>query len=167
MAVIDSNESVNLANLALNPPVLTQARLNGAPIRGIKAIVAIAANDSATSKWRIARIPSNAILHQITISTTAQASSTDFDLGVAYSPNKNSGITPTNAVNCLADALTLITASRALDGLKDVSIANSFKELWELAGLSVDPCCDLDIIFTANTIGTAGGTVGFKIEYTV
>ena len=165
MAVIDSNESVNLANIALNPPVLPQAKTNGAPVQATTSIVAIAATDSATSKWRIARLPSNALLHQLTVSTTAQTGSTDFDIGVAYNPDKLSGATV--SVNCLADALTLATASRALDGLKDVSIANSAKELWEVAGLTSDPQCDLDLIFTANTIGTAGGTCGFKIEYKI
>lgn len=67
----------------------------------------------------------------------------------------------------MADALTLATASKALDGLNNVSVANSAKELWELAGLGVDPKTELDIILTAITIGTAGGTVGFKIEYKI
>jgi hypothetical protein len=163
MPVINSNEIVNLANIALNPPVLPQAKTNGASVQVATAIVNVATTDSATSTWRLARLPSNALLHQLTVSTTAQTGSTDFDIGVAYNPDKLSGALIN--VNCLADALTLATASRSLDGLKDVSITNSAKELWELAGLSIDPQCDLDIIFTANTIGTAGGTCGFKIEY--
>lgn len=165
MAVINSNETVNLANIALVPPVLPLAKTNGAPVQATTAIVSVATSDSATSTWRVARLPSNALLHQLTVSTTAQTGSTDFDIGIAYNPDKLSGALIN--VNCLADALTLATASRALDGLKDVSIANSGKELWELAGLTADPQCDLDILFTANTIGTAGGTVGFKIEYKI
>jgi hypothetical protein len=163
MAVINSNETVNLANIALNPPVLPQAKTNGASVQAITAIVSVATTDSATSTWRVARLPSNALLHQLTVATTAQTASSDFDIGIAYNPDKLSGALIN--VNCLADALTLATASRALDGLKDVSIGNSAKELWELAGLFTDPQCDLDIIFTANTIGTAGGTCSFKIEY--
>lgn len=165
MAVIDSNESVNLANIALNPPVLPQAKTNGASVQAVTSIVSIATTDSATSKWRFARLPSNTLLHQLTVATTAQAGSTDFDIGVAYNPDKNVGATI--SVNCLADALTLASASRTLDGLKDVSIADSAKELWQLAGLTSDPSCDLDLIFTANTIGSAGGTVGFKTEYKI
>ena len=171
MAVINSNEIVNLANLALVPPVMPQAKTNGGQIHSITSIVNIATTDSATSTWRIARLPSNALLHQLTVSTTAQTGSTDFDIGIAYNPDKASGavivVDGVSKVNRLADALTLATASRSLDGLKDVSIADSAKELWELAGLSADPKCSLDIILTANTIGTAGGTCGFKIEYKV
>lgn len=163
MAVINSNETVNLANIALNPPVLPQAKTNGTYVQATIAIVSVATTDSATSTWRLARLSSNTLLHQLTVSTTAQTGSTDFDIGIAYNPDKLSGAVID--ADCLADALTLATASRSLDGLKDVSIGNSAKELWELAGLSVDPQCDLDIIFTANTIGTAGGTCGFKIEY--
>lgn len=165
MAVINSNEIVNLANLALVPPVMPQAKTNGGQIHSITSIVSIATNDSATSTWRIARLPSNALLHQLTVSTTAQTNSTDFDIGIAYNPDKVSGAVID--VDCLAEGLTLATASRALDGLKDVSITNSAKELWELAGLSADPKCSLDILLTANTIGTVGGTCGFKIEYKV
>ena len=165
MAVINSNEIVNLANLALVPPVMPQAKTNGGQIHSITSIVSIATNDSATSTWRIARLPSNALLHQLVVSTTAQTNSTDFDIGIAYNPDKASGAVID--VDCLAEALTLATASRSLDGLKDVSIANSAKELWELAGLSADPKCSLDIVLTANTIGTVGGTCGFKIEYKV
>jgi hypothetical protein len=162
---LNPNEIVNLANLALVPPVMPQAKTNGGQIHSITSIVSIATNDSATSTWRIARLPSNALLHQLTVSTTAQTGSTDFDIGIAYNPDKVSGAVID--VDCLADGLTLATASRALDGLKDVSITNSAKELWELAGLSADPKCSLDILLTANTIGTAGGTCGFKIEYKV
>jgi hypothetical protein len=165
MAVINSNEIVNLANLALVPPVMPQAKTNGGQIHSITSIVNIATTDSATSTWRIARLPSNALLHQLTVSTTAQTGSSDFDIGIAYNPDKASGAVID--VDCLAEALTLATASRSLDGLKDVSIANSAKELWELAGLTADPKCSLDILLTANTIGTAGGTCGFKIEYKV
>jgi len=165
MAVINSNESVNLANLALVPPVMPQAKTNGAPILAITSIVAIGTSDLPNSMWRVARLPSNALLHKLVVSTDAQTGSTDFNIGVAYNPNKSSGATIN--VNCLADALTLATASRALDGLKDVSIANSAKELWQLAGLTADPQCSLDIILTGKTIGTAGGTCGFKIEYKV
>jgi len=165
MAVINSNEIVNLANLALVPPVMPQAKTNGGQIHSITSIVTIATTDNATSTWRIARLPSNALLHQLTVSTTAQTGSTDFDIGIAYNPDKVSGAVID--VDCLAEALTLATASRSLDGLKDVSIANSAKELWELAGLTADPKCSLDILLTANTIGTAGGTCGFKIEYKV
>jgi hypothetical protein len=165
MATKNPNEIVNLANLALVPPVLPQAKTNGGQIQSITSIVSIATDDTAASIWRIARLPSNTLLHQLTVATTAQTGSSDFDIGIAYNPDKVSGATI--SVNCLADALTLATASRVLDGLKDVSIANSAKELWELASLTADPKCNLDLILTANTIGTAGGTVGFKIEYKV
>ncbi|WP_248785810.1 hypothetical protein, partial [Escherichia coli] len=66
MTILNSNESVNLANIALNPPVLPQAKTNGAPVQAVTSIVPIATTDEATSKWRIARLPSNALLHQLT-----------------------------------------------------------------------------------------------------
>lgn len=165
MAIVNSNEIVNLANLALIPPVMPQAKTVRGSILSTTAIVSIATTDNANSTWRIARLPSNTLLHQITVSTTAQTGSTDFNLGVAYAPDKVSGSVILD--NCLADALTLATASKAIDGLNNVSVANSAKELWELAGLTVDPKTELDIILTAITIGTAGGTAGFKIEYKI
>jgi len=165
MTVTNLNESVNLANLALNPPVMPQAKTNGAPIQGVTAIISIATDASSTSTWRLARLPSNAIIHNIIGSCTAQTGSTDFRIGVAYSPNKASGATISAA--CFATGLSFASASRVLDGTLSLAITDSAKEIWEVAGLAADPKTELDIILTAQTIGTAGGTAGFKIEYKI
>ena len=165
MPVTNLNETVNLANLALNPPVMPQAKTNGAPVQAITAIVSIATDASSTSTWRLARLPSNAIIHNIIGSCTAQTGTTDMRIGVAYSPNKVSGATINAA--CFASGLTFASASRVLDGTASLAITDSAKEIWEVAGLTADPKTELDIILTAQTIGTAGGSAGFKIEYKV
>jgi hypothetical protein len=166
MAIVNSNELLNLAGAALAIPVASPAKINGSKVQYIAAKVAIAAGDDDTSTFRVARLPSNSVLKEIKIGCTAITGGTDFNLGVARSPS-TSGLGAVIDDNALADALTFATASTfGLDGLKDVSVDNFTKELWELAGLTADPDTTLDIVLTAITIGTAAGTVSFKIEFT-
>lgn len=166
MAIVNSNEIINLAGAALAVPVASPAKTNGGSVRYIAAEVTIAAGDDDTSTFRIARLPSNAVLKEIKIGCTAITGGTDFNLGIANSPS-TSGVGAVIDDNALADALSFASASTfGLDGLKDVAVADFDKEIWQLAGLTADPDTTLDIILSAITIGTAAGTVSFKIEYT-
>lgn len=167
MAVIDGYETINLGKLMATPPTLPQSKTNGAHIQHIFARVEVADTDSDTSKWRIARLPSSCIITSIRVGCTAITGGTSFDLGVARIPSDVSG--ETISQTCFASGLDLSTASLfGLDGMENLALSNHLgKELWEVAGLPSNPKRDLDLLLTANTVGTADGTIGFKIEYVI
>ena len=161
MAIVNGNELLNLTGAALAVPTLSASKTNGARVQYVAATLEVAAADDNASTFRVARLPSNVILKEIKVGCDAITAGTDYDLGIAYA---NGAVIDANN---LADALDFSSASKfALDGLKDVAIENLGKELWQLAGLTVDPNSSLDILLTANAIGTAAGTISFKIEFT-
>lgn len=163
MAVVRS-DSINITGLDLIPPVMPSSANNGADLKVVRGQVAILAADVDTNQFRMARLPSNAVIHSITVLCDAITGGTDYDLGIAYPTNKGGAVI--DADN-LMDGQSLATASKVLDGFAAVAIENRYKQLWELAGLTADPGHNLDIVLTANTIGTTDGDVVIEIRYTM
>lgn len=161
MAIVRSDD-INISNLDSVPPVLTNSANNGGDIKFIRSHVAIAAADADGDQFRMARLPSNAVIKEIKILCDAITNGTDYDLGIAYTPNKGGAVI--NANN-LMDGQTLASASKTIDGFANVAIENRYKQLWELAGLASDPGFNLDLVLTANTVGSAAGDVVIEIEY--
>jgi len=158
------SDSINVTGLDSVPPVMPSSNNNGADIKHIRGQVAILAADADTNEFRMARLPSNAVIKDIKVLCDAITGGTDYDLGVAYPISKGGA---TIVKDCLMDGQTLATASKVLDGFSKPAIENRFKQLWELAGLASDPNHNLDIVLTGNTIGTADGDVVIEILYTM
>lgn len=122
-----------------------------------------AAADDDTSTYLIAKsVPSSFRPVKITVMTTAITSGTDYDLGV-YHPRTGAAVTK----DLFMDGQTLASASRTLDGLANVSLANigALKSIAEL--LSLTPTTALpeyDIVLTGNTVGSAAGDVVVLID---
>lgn len=134
------------------------ARVSGDEERVMVATVEIAAADDDGSKYRMFKsIPSNFIPTEITIACDTITGGTDYELGI-YKTNLGAviskGLLMTNQT--LATALTRATGHQL--GLAAVDIANIYKTLGELSGQTdIDPA--YDIVLTADTVGTAAGTV--------
>jgi len=158
-----NKESINISGLDSVPAVLPSSANNGADLKFIRGQYAIAAADADGDSYVMARLPSNAVIKEIKVLCDAITGGTDFDLGVNYPPNKGGTVID---ADCLMDGQTLATASKVLDGFAAPAIENRYKELWEIAGLTADPCHNLDIVLTGNTVGTAAGDVVVEIAYT-
>lgn len=134
------------------------ARVSGDAERVMVATVEIAAADDDGSKYRMFKsVPSNLIPTEITITCDAITGGTDYELGI-YKTNLGAviskGLFMTNQT--LASALTRATGHQL--GLAAIDIANVYKTMGELSGQTdVDPA--YDIVLTADTVGTAAGTV--------
>ena len=163
MAFVRS-DSINITGLDSVPPVMPSSANNGADLKFVRGHVGILAADVDTNQFRMARLPSNAVIRSITVLCDAITGGTDYDLGIAYPTNKGGAVI--DADN-LMDGQTLATASKVIDGFAAVAIENRYKALWELAGLAADPAHNLDIVLTANTVGTADGDVVIEIQYTM
>jgi len=166
MAVVDKAGSVNNLSSVDTPNALVgEIVTNGAKLRFIRETVEIAAADDDGSKYRLARIPANAVIKEATIACDAITGGTDFDLGFYDIPSKNSGAVIVK--DCLMNGQTLASASRTIDGLQSVAIENLQKKAWEIASLSADPKKLVDVVLTGNTVGTAAGTVTLTLVYTL
>jgi hypothetical protein len=135
---------------------------NAALVTGDKIIVMvqteeIAAADDDGSVFRFFKaVPSNLIPVEITVTCDAITSGTDFDLGLY----KVGGAVVEKDVlmdgQTLASALTRATGHQL--GLAAVNIADATKTLGQLS-TQTDVDMAYDICLTANTIGSAAGTV--------
>lgn len=153
MAVEDKYVDANLVAGKLAKSALSQ----GAETITMVATVEIAAADDNGSVYRFFKsVPANLIPLEITIACDAITSGTDYDLGLY----KVDGAVVDKDVlmdgQTLASALTRATGHQL--GLQTVNIADAGKSLGELSA-QTNPDLSYDIALTANTVGTAAGTV--------
>ena len=136
-------------------------------VRTIIANISIASADAANGDiYRVATLPVDAVITRVLIKTTALTSATDNDLGFY----KTNGGDVADA-DILADGQTLASASKSLDGLKDVSVANTGKTIYDLykavnsAGTALDGEKYADVALKLNTAPTANGNISVEIDY--
>lgn len=131
---------------------------NGQELIRMVATVEIAAADDDGSKYRLFKaVPSSFKPVSCTVMCDAITGGTDYDLGL-YNTNMGSVVDK----DVLMDGQTLATASRVLDGLGIVDIADigAKKSLAELLALNPSTAKPAyDVVLTANTVGSAAGTV--------
>lgn len=119
----------------------------------------IAAADDDGSVYRIAQIGSSDVLLSATVMCDAITGGTDFEMGL-YNTNTGSVVSK----GLFMTGQTLATASKVLDGIAAVDIANRDKEIYEMLSLTTDPKKVYDIALTGDTVGTAAGTVTVVLE---
>ena len=155
MAVEDKYVETQTAAEKLGKAALTQ----GAKPIIMVATEEIAAADDDGSVYRLFKsVPSNLIPVQIDILTDGITGGTDYDLGL-YKVGVGGAAVDKDALmdgQTMASALTRATGQGL--GLGIVDVANVGKTLGELsAQTTVDT--SYDIALTANTVGTAAGTI--------
>jgi hypothetical protein len=163
MAVVTSAGSRIMTGLTSTPVVLADAGEGGGRVKCWVETVETSAADSTTSTYLMARLDSNVrifgsskISHDTLGSTTAT-----FDIGVY---NTGSVTYFTNNSTAINDGIVCST-SGTKDFIKDR--ANWGKRLWELAGLSADPKCQMDIKLSLEDahLSSGAGTVTVEIYY--
>jgi hypothetical protein len=133
----------------------------GGRVRCVIEKVEVTAGASATSTYRLGKIPSNAVI--LPVSKLYWD-----DLDAAGAPTVDVGLEGdniTNDDNCLADGLDVTSAgSSALNG---GDIANAGLEAWDyVAGETVDPKEVLDIVATLkDAAASLGGTMVLELYY--
>lgn len=127
--------------------------------------VAVAAADDDGSIYRVFKaVPSELIPLKIDIETTTITAGTDYDLGL-YQTDLGAVVD----ADCLMDGQTMATASKALNGLGAVAAADALLPLWDLAAgvTSATKKGNYDIALTANTVGSAAGTIVVTAYFTM
>lgn len=127
------------------------------------AIVAGDDDNSIIHMWK--DIPASAVPILMPIGTSGMTASTVWDIGIAYTGKLDGTIGATISQNALGNDVDLssaivLSASNFLNGLNNISVANRFKNLAQLAGYTTGshPAA-FDIPFKGVTIGSANGTV--------
>lgn len=161
MAVANT-KSASITAFDNKPRQIVPGYKHGAPLRRSFDTAEVAAADDDGSVYRLLRLPSSACLKELNLLNDAIAGGTDYDVGVYRTADDGGAVV--NA-NIFCDAID-VTVARTLplnavfEGGLD--IINADTRLWELLGLTEDPHVDYDICITANTVGTAAGSVGLE-----
>lgn len=155
---IDSN--INASGQVVHP--LRALLSNGGELNVQYFSAAIAAADDDGSIYRITKdVDPNAVLLVAALGCSAITAGTDYDLGL-YRPRLGAVISK----DVFMDGQTFATAVRpfqgtgGISGLSNVAAGNLSKRIFEHAGHTVRTKLDsYDLALTANTVGTAAGTV--------
>lgn len=126
----------------------------------IAGYATVAAADDDGSTYLLAKsVPSSFKPVKAFIECDAITSGTDYDIGL-YNSVTGAEVDK----DLLVDGQTLATASKVLDGLSNVDLANlgQLKSLAELLGLTPTTAKgEYDIVLTGNTVGSAAGDVRY------
>ena len=167
MAVVDRNSDV-IANMVATPAVFNDPHTHGL-VREALGICTPAADDTQASVHRFVRIPTNARITDVLIAAADASSAGKYDFGFYYPADVNAGAVID--ADALADAFDLSGGPFYWSEVRTVSIvtiAESEKPAWELAGLSADPGGYFDIAGTIDTTFNGGPTtVGLKVRYVI
>lgn len=129
----------------------------------------VAAADSDTSVYRLARLPANAIPVRSEIYADASLGTSAFCLGL-YKPGVGGAVVDKDIFLAATDltAGVAVTAG-ANNGLTNLGgsdpVASVGLTLWELLGLSAPNREDYDLTLTADTAGAAAGTISGYLTY--
>lgn len=157
--------STLVTNLAAVPPKINDCKHSHGRLRLISDTIEIGSTDSDNSIYRMVPVYSSWSIKHVWLWNDAVSGGSDFDLGV-YLPSGDGGAAVD--VNAFADAVDMSSARVApLDLAFEVrDIANINQQVWQAAGLAVDPKRFYDLAFTAITIGSGGGTLTLAVHYT-
>ena len=172
MAVVDY-KSTAITGADATPATLSNRALVRGPAYKALAKFEIAAGDDDTTKLRICRLPSNAIVTSIKIYNDAIAGSTSWDVGLYQSGYNGGAVIDADLFASAVDINAGLAGTELrFEAATTAPIDYIEYRLWQIADLgaatyAADPQIEFDLVATANTIGTAAGTIIFVVEYTV
>lgn len=160
--------SAAISNADATPVVFNNSRITRAPLQEAIGTRQVPASASIASIIRLCRIPSNARISQVILSTDAFDTTGAGDVGIYQTAANGGAVVDADffaSAVVLTTALpnTAVTHESAVFGVEDVE-----KPLWEALGLTADPMRDYDVAITLTTANGAGATpdVTLRVQYT-
>lgn len=165
-------KSANVSNLDARPVILNGSFTNNSSlVHTVVKPVAVADTDELSDVSLLMVLSSGVGMHSLVLSNSALGASGAVSFGIFNGPDKvtigSTTYTPYQVISA-----TGITAAApmfaAANGTELLTVNTAGKRLWELAGLTSDPLCQLVIGFTVTTVyGTpVAGNVALRCIYT-
>lgn len=160
MAVVNTKSTL-ITNREALPATMSKAELAGNYTKHPVGLVEVAAADSDTSVYRFFSVRSSDRIHALLLKNDAITAGTSYDFGL-YDTLANGGAVVD--ADLFASAVDLSSGRTTdTDILNEaLDIDKSEKQVWELLGLSADPGKEYEVCATANTVGSAAGTIVLK-----
>jgi hypothetical protein len=177
-----------ITNIYARPRVLNKvSRAHGA-LYGAVATTAVLAADVDARIYPVVRLPADARIWALFVANSAIAGGTDYDLGVYNAGDWTQADQAAKDADILVDGISMATARDEMidpaqvlaaaigsifnclgQGTNAITGIQMFRELWEHAGDAAEPQAgtEYDLAWTANTVGTAAGTIKTAVLYTV
>lgn len=164
MAVANTKATL-ITNQDATPPVLSNPALNGRVINAAGTVETLAADD-ASSVYRLVRIPSNARILSLQVAADAITGASAADVGLYQTAQNGGAVLDADFFATDVDISSGIVFTDVLLEATVTDISKCEMPLWQLYGLTSDPCISYDICVTVNDV-TAAGTISAKVSYVI
>jgi hypothetical protein len=127
----------------------------------------VAAADDDGSKYRLMRnLPSESIISNVLIANDVITGGTDYDLGFYDTESLGGAVIDADALLDGGDLSSGHASGSELSGISAVDVANRGKTIWSLLGKTQsNKAASYDLVLTANTVGTAAGTITAIVDF--
>lgn len=160
-------KSTWITNAEATPKVLTDANRSVGRAFVAKSAATVAAAQAQSDIIRIVRVPSNARIDAVFLSTGDATTGGAIDIGI-YQTTENGGAVVDADLFASALALTGGPFNRSDQTWEsgEYTHAESAKPLWEVLGLSADSNREYDVAATVTTVGNGmDTTMVFEVHY--
>lgn len=174
MAQISHLKSAAITNSDATPPVANNTGAGAAGyLKEVTGSVVVVAADSIASTYRLARVPTNAKVKSVILTSQAQGQG-NVDVGVFYPT-----IGLTGKADLVANAIVAAFFASSVDltsAVQPTDVTNESgtytadlwsQPLWQAVGLSSDPGGYFDIVASVvtNAVTTGTGILGLSIRF--
>lgn len=158
MAVVNTIASTIAEEVRLQPWKVSGDAAQ--PVFSKSGHCAVGAGDDDTSTYRLLRLPSNARVLSLKLFCTAITAGTSYDFGLFAASST------VKSAACYASAVDLSSALSGVEvGFEARLLTAHRNKVWQDAGDSSDDGSAYDLVASANTVGTAAGTIMVICEY--
>lgn len=156
-----------ITNVVATPAVLTDTAKSVGDLKEASSVATVSATQSSGDIIRFVRVPSNARISEVLLSTGDATTAGAIDIGV-YQTAANGGAVVDADLFASALALTGGPFNNSDQTFEsgEFTYAESALPLWEVLGLTTDPKREYDIAATVTTTGNGmGTTMALKVRY--
>ena len=158
-----------IGNAVASPKVVTSANQSVGQLFSAKSVATVSATQTAGDVIRLVRVPSNARIDIVLLTTGDATTAGAIDIGL-YQTADNGGAVVDADLFSSALALTggpFANSNQTFES-GEYTYAESCLPLWQVIGLSADPCRDYDVAATVTTTGNGmGTTMVLEVRYVV
>jgi len=169
MAVV-TVKSAAITNRDATPKVLSLGRVQGDAVQQASGLATITSGDSATSKYILFSLPSNAIVRSLKYSAPDIGTTTAADFGLYRTTADGSAVVDVDfwasavAINAGPyNKVEIVNEAGAAGG----DITKMEQPIWQQLGLTADPMLMYDVVATLTGAADGTGTLFVEAQYQV
>jgi hypothetical protein len=167
MAVVNVKSSA-VTNADATPRVPNNSFVGGGDVGELVGTAEVTNGDSIGSTYRLGRIPSGARISGVELFNDSCGAACTGDVGIYKNAADGGAVVSAALFGSAIDLNTAHGSAGPLDVTYEATATNIDKiekRLWELAGLSLDPYLEYDVVITLVAAAAASGTVCVRVRY--